>query len=111
MLVASRMLTLREGNSDVSIPIRVFVPELTSTGAWACRYEIGWPDTPSAKEICGFDSMQALVLALQVIGAEVYSSSYHEAGTLYLQDPGKGYGFPVAPTLRDLLIGDDAKFF
>ena len=55
--------------------------------------------------------MQALVLALQVIGAEVYSSSYHEAGTLYLQDPGKGYGFPVAPTLRDLLIGDDAKFF
>jgi len=25
--------------------------------------------------------------------------------------PGSGYGFPVATTMRDLLQGDDAKYF
>jgi len=64
----------------------------------------------SDKIIWGFDSVQALILALQVIGAEIYSSSFHEAGALYVDAPGKGYGFPVMPTLRDLLQGDDAKY-
>jgi hypothetical protein len=57
-----------------------------------------------------FDSAQALFLALQTIGAEIYTSSYHKAGKLFFDAPGKGYGFPVVPTLRDLLQGDDAKY-
>src|SRR5581483_2774581 len=28
-----------------------------------------------------------------------------------LKIPGKGYGFPVPMTLRELLVGDDARFF
>jgi hypothetical protein len=58
----------------------------------------------------GFDSAQALVLALQTIGAEIYSSTYHKSGQLFTDKPGNGYGFPVVPTLRDLLQGDDAKY-
>jgi hypothetical protein len=58
----------------------------------------------------GADSVQALVAELYAIGAEIYSSSYHKEGRLYLDKPGEGYGFPVVPTLRDLLQGDDAKY-
>jgi len=60
--------------------------------------------------IGGFDSMQALVLALQTIGAEIYSSNYHKVGNLFFDKPRSGYGFPVVPTLRDLLQGADAKY-
>lgn len=53
--------------------------------------------------------MQALVLALQMIGFEVYTSDYHEAGELYFDKLGEGYGLPVMPPYRDLLQGEDAK--
>lgn len=55
------------------------------------------------------DSAQALLLAMQMIGSEIYTSSYHRSGNLFLDAPGRGYGFPVAATLRDLLEGDDRK--
>ena len=111
MLIASRALTLRDGKSVLTIPIRIFSPERGTNGSWLCRYEIDWPDKKSDMAIGGFDSAQALILALQLIGAEIYSSSYHQSGKLSFDAPGKGYGFPVAPPLRELLVGDDAKFF
>ena len=52
--------------------------------------------------------MQALYLALQVIGAELYTSDAHRAGELVWQQEGRGYGFPVPRGMEDLLIGDDA---
>lgn len=110
MLIASRELTLRNGNGDIKIPVRVYSPTREATGTWACRYEIGWPDQKSNKEIFGVDSIQAIVLALQTIGAELYTSNYHEAGRLFFDKPGDGYGFPVVPTFRDLLQGADAKY-
>ena len=110
MLIASRMLKWRAANGETEIPIRIFAPEKATNGTWSCRYEIDWPDKKSDKLIGGFDSMQALFLALQIIGAEIYSSNYHKSGNLYWEAPGKGYGIPVAPTLRDLLQGDDAKY-
>ena len=58
----------------------------------------------------GIDSMQALLLALQMIGAELYSSKHHDAGELVWEREGGGYGFPVPRTISDLLVGDDAVF-
>lgn len=110
MEIASCVLTLRDGSGETKIPIRIFAPEKTTHGSWSCRYEIDWPDKKHALDVGGLDSAQALVLALQIIGAEIYSSSYHKAGNLYWDKPGNGYGFPVVPTLRDLLQGDDTKY-
>lgn len=110
MLIASRVLTLQDRNGKARIPVRIFAPVKSENGSWLCRYEIDWPGEEHKIEIGGFDSAQALVLALQAIGAEIYSSNYHKAGNLYLDKPGDGYGFPVVPTLRDLLQGDDAKY-
>jgi hypothetical protein len=110
MMIASRVLMLRSGDNAVPIAVSIFAPEKTTEGAWACRYVIDWPDQPSDTKIFGFDSAQALFLALQTIGAEIYSSSYHQSGRLYVDAPGQGYGFPVVPTLRDLFVGDDVKY-
>ena len=110
MLIASRELTLRNGGEDIEIPIRIFAPEKESSGAWGCHFEIDWPDKKTDKTIFGFDSVQAIVLALQTIGAEIYTSNYHKAAQLFFDEPGSGYGFPVVPTFRDLLQGNDAKY-
>jgi hypothetical protein len=110
MLIANRALTFRNGDKTIPIAISIFAPEKTTKGAWGCRCVIQWPDQPSDQTIFGFDSVQALFSALQIIGAEIYSSSYHKSGQLFFDSPGGGYGFPVAPTLRDLLVGNDAKF-
>jgi hypothetical protein len=110
MMIAARTLMLRTKNKDMTIPIQIFSPERETEGVWFCRYEIGWPDKKSEMSVGGFDSAQCLTLALQMIGAEIHSSNYHKSGNLYWDKPGNGYGFPVVPTLRDLLQGDDQKY-
>jgi hypothetical protein len=109
MIIATRTLTLREGDRDIAVPIRVFAPEQQPRD-WSCRFEIDWPDEPFAMAVIGIDAVQALGLALKTVGTQIYTSEYHEAGQLFWHEPGNGYGFPVPVTLRDLLIGDDAKF-
>jgi hypothetical protein len=55
--------------------------------------------------------VQALVIALQMIGTELYTSAYHREGRLiYPRLPG-GFGFPVAGNVRDLLEGEDRENF
>ena len=110
MLIATRVLKWRHAGGEVEVPIRIFAPESTGK-AWGCRYEIDWPGRPKRMTAAGFDGVQALILALQMIGAELYTSSYHQAGELSFEKPGNGYGFPVASVLRDTLVGDDARLF
>jgi hypothetical protein len=110
VIVATRVLKLRSQEKDIDIPIRVFAPEREDDGAWFCRYEIEWPDGRWTSRAGGADSVQALFLALQMIGSEIYTSDYHKSGQLCLEAPGRGYGFPVPVTLRNLLVGDDVKF-
>jgi hypothetical protein len=110
MLVAARTLKLRQGVNEIQIPIRLFAPTKNGNGSWSCHYEVAWPEQPTSKDIFGADSMQALIHALQIIGAEIYSSNYHKSGQLFVEAPGKGYGFPVMSGLRDLLVGDDKTY-
>lgn len=110
MIIAARDLRLRAVSGDVPIPIRIFSPIFEKEGVWFCKYEIAWPDKKSEMSVGGFDSTQALVNALQIIGAEIYSSNYHKSGNLFWEAPNKGYGFPVTSGLRDLLQGDDLKY-
>jgi len=110
MVVATRTLTLRQGDTDSDVAIRIFTPKQQEPRAWSCRYEIDWPEGPKATDAWGVDSAQALIVALRMIGADIYTSSYHTSGKLFSEAPGRGYGFPVPNTLRDLLVGDDATY-
>ena len=109
MQIAERILMLRRGSADVQVPIRIFAPEPDGS-AWRCRYEIGWPDGVRKRFAGGGDSVQAICLALQMIGADIYTSPHHASGQLRWERDGGGYGFPVPKTIRDLLVGDDATF-
>ena len=110
MVIASRTLTLRNEKSAIEIPIRVFAPECEKPGVWKCQYDVGWPEGIHSSAGHGVDSIQAIVITMGMIGAEIYSSNYHKSGNLFWDVPGNGYGFPVAPSIRDLLQGDDAKY-
>lgn len=92
---------------DVPVAVRIFVPRPVGR-AWWCEYEIDWPGGRRKRDIAGLDSMQALFLAMQAIGTDLYTSEHHRAGELVWEQEGRGYGFPVPNMIRDLLIGDDA---
>ena len=110
MLIAVRMLKVRTAAGDTDLEIRLFKP-IEERGMWVCRYEIDWPEGSKKNWGAGADGIQALLLALQKIGIELYTSAYHENGELSWGPQGKGYGFPVTKNVRDLLIGDDAKYY
>jgi hypothetical protein len=107
MIIAQRKLQIHPpGEAGIDIEVRLFAPVFIGPD-WSCRFEIDWPESTRAMSIHGIDAMQALILALQVIGAELYTSRYHKDGTLAFLESGGGYGFPVSVGLRNLLIGDD----
>ena len=108
MLIAYRRLVITGPSGDTEVPVRLFQPE-NDDGMWTCRYEIDWPSEKWSRFAAGADSIQALILALQKIGAEIYTSSYHRSGSLRWLERQRGYGFPVPSNVRDLLRGDDAK--
>jgi len=109
MIIANRSLKVRQGQNDTDVAVRIFAPQL-SQGSWSCNYEIDWPEGTRKGAAHGLDSVQALLLALKMIGAEIYTSDYHKAKNLVWEEPGQGYGFPVSQNIRDLLEGDDANY-
>ncbi len=109
-MIGSRVLTFRSASGDSNVAIRIFSPERDKSGAWSCKYEIDWPDGKHEMAAWGTDSVQAIFVAYQMIGSELYTSDYHKAGQLFFEAPGQGYGFPVPNNIRDLLEGDDARY-
>lgn len=110
MIIATRVLLLREGERDLEVPIRIHAPREDGE-CWMCDYEIDWPHETWRRYAAGLDAVQALVLALQKIGTELYTSEYHQSGRLMWVDPSQGYGFPLPSNARDMLRGDDTRFF
>ena len=93
MIIAERVLKLRGGQGDVEIPVLIFAPQRTEDD-WSCQIEIGWPGEKLTRIAVGVDAVQALELALKMIGAQIYASDHHESGALEWLKPEKGYGFP-----------------
>src|ERR1700730_2905182 len=100
MLIAVRQLTVHTSDQNVGVEIRLFKP-VNDDRSWICNYEIDWPTGTKKSYGAGLDAIQAILLTLQKIGIELYTSEYHENGTLYWLDRGDGYGFPVPRTVRE----------
>lgn len=103
---ARRALRGKTNKGDVEIAVTIFAP--TADGAnWSCVYEIEWPDLTRRNTALGVDSMQALILALQMVGAELYAGRPSQILTLdWLSDDGS-LGFPLPPALRSVARGED----
>jgi hypothetical protein len=108
MIIATRQLKVRTSSGDTNVEIRLFKPT-NEDGMWVCNYEIDWPGGTKKSFAAGADAIQAIFLALQKVGIQLYTSDYHRSGGLYWSGSGGGYGFPVGSSLRDLLVGDDSN--
>jgi hypothetical protein len=112
MIVASRLLTLTTDQGDVDFEVRFQMPERNPDGNdFVCRVTIDWPGAPWRERAGGVDSCHALRMAHVLVGIRLYMSEAHAAGKLKWMEPGIGYGFPVPPNMRDMLVGHDREFF
>lgn len=109
MLIAERTPHLQRSDAQHPVLVRIFAP-VAGDDSWGCRWEIHWPERVRSGEAFGDDAIQALVLALQAIGSDLYTSAAHASGALAWSDAWAGYGFPVPGGMWDQLVGDDAKY-
>lgn len=110
MIIVIHKLYTGKDNINNSIEIRIYGP-VKLENSWGCKYEIDWPEGQYSITAEGEDALQSLTIALQMIGADLYTSTYHQEGSLRAYDKEDGYGFPVPNNLRDLLIGVDKMSF
>ena len=108
MIIASRQLSLVWNDTEVDVPVHLYAPR-EGDRCWVCRFVIGWPDAPQEVEVSAFDGVQALYLAMQRIALELYVSPAHKSGNLRWGKKGDGYGFPMAVSGYDDLIGFDRE--
>jgi hypothetical protein len=106
MIILRRLLKLDADGGETEVPITLHLP-VDMQDHWRCDYEIGWPQGVRRANGLGIDSVQALLIALKNIGAEIYASDAHRSGRLMWDRRGAGYGFPLVPGIRDLYEGDD----
>jgi hypothetical protein len=104
-----RILKLRSGTGDIDVVVNIYWPE-PRENSWFADWTIGWPDRERKGSAGGADAIQALLVALNMVGSELYCSAEHEAGRLDWADDWSGYGFPVPRGMREVLTGDDAQY-
>jgi hypothetical protein len=109
MVILNRLLKIDAEGYHIDVPVKVYLP-VDMGDHWQCEYEIGWPDNARRRKVFGIDSIQSLLIALQTIGVEIYSSEAHKSGKLIWLAPGDGYGFPLRAEHRDLSEGNDRSF-
>lgn len=107
MKILERILHYSAAQRNIEITISIDLP-VQGDRDWSCLYRIAWPDGTYMGSGYGLDATQALLLALQAIGTDIYTSDYHRSGRLRWLDSGDGYGFPVPNTISHLLVGSDA---
>ena len=109
-MIGTRLLHASTKDGEIDVPVTLDSPT-GSANSWSCGYSIGWPGKSRVFAAYGLDAVQATLVAMQMVGTELYSSDYHAKGLLRWGAPGDGYGFPVPSSIRDLLVGNDKKLF
>jgi hypothetical protein len=102
IVIATRELTLA---SATTVTVRIGKPELFSDGLnWYCPYQVDGIGNGRVRRAGGIDAVQALELALKMIGAELYTSAAAKSGSLTWDAASKpsDLGFPVPDAIRDL---------
>lgn len=101
--LATRSLTL----GDKEVTVTIFTPSSSEKygGDCVCYYKIvGIAGMEESKRAIGIDGMQALFLALQRIGTDLYTSAEWRSGLL-LWEGGRvigDLGFPVPDSIKDI---------
>jgi len=102
-IIASRELLLdgeQKATALIGKPRR-----LPGSDDWYCPNQIIGIGSEEVKCICGVDPMQALVLSLQMVGAQLYCSVEYKAGRLRWECGAVAgdLGLPVPENIREVL--------
>jgi hypothetical protein len=66
-----------------------------------CQYTIEWPEFTQHGYSMGIDAVQALILALQHLAADINFSDYAKNKQLVWLEPEGGFGLPLPPNLKE----------
>jgi hypothetical protein len=105
MVVLSRNLKLMRGGREFDVPIRIHLPSTKRIIGNGIRDRLA--GSRKAEQSRWIDSVQALLIAMQKIGVDLYAGDAHHSGNLKWERPGGGYGFPLQSAVQDLYEGDD----
>jgi hypothetical protein len=105
-IIATRELALASGKK---VSVIIGKPKkIPDNGGYYCPYQIVGMGKEKVRYAGGVDGVQSLLLALEMIGADLYTSKEAKAGTLSWDGGGNGnLGFPVPDVLRDLVPNSD----
>jgi Domain of unknown function (DUF6968) len=109
-VILNRTLKIETEDGEKEVPIKLYLPTQGREDwgeDWVCEYEIGWPAGVRRFKAQGIDSVQSLSHALQMVGAELYTSDAHRSGKLIWLERGAGYGLLLPSSIRHLYEGDD----
>ena len=97
---------LQKSNNSVVITAQVHRP-IKEGDDFRCDYSINWPGSTEMGRAYGVDGLQALLLAIQRVGVDVYCSDYAKNADLVWLEDGRGFGLVLPRNLADLYQGDD----
>jgi len=102
-VIAERELDTSDGRT---VKVLIGQPQPFPEGSsYYCPIQITGIGKDMVMRAGGVDSVQALLLALKMIGARLYTSDEGRAGTLTWLER-RNLGFPVVPFLQDLVPED-----
>ncbi|MGH6840622.1 MAG: DUF6968 family protein [Methylocella sp.] len=98
-IIAQRVLKiLKSPTAEVTVSIgRPFLDGQD----FKCEYTIEWPEHKQHAYSMGIDAIQALMLALQRLAADVSFSDYAKSKQLVWLEPEGGFGLPLPPDLTE----------
>ena len=106
--IAVRQYSLVENGQRSDVTVRIFQPEpVHDEPHYRCGFQIEWPSGMKQRYAYGIDAIQALILALDILGAYINTSQVAKEGKLVWLEPGGGFGLPVPRGIEDVLQGDD----
>lgn len=96
-MIAERTLDLeKKDGSRKKIRVRLGKPERSEKGDWICPYEITGFKKPIGLSVWGVDAMQALLLAIKGLSADLDINAQREEGKLtWLEEEGGGFSIPA----------------
>ena len=97
--IAVRRLELNDANC---VEVLIWAPQEKAGDEYHCVFKITGLDSDRPRYVIGGDGVQALMLAFERIGVDLYSSDEAKAGSLRWNGE-SDLGFPVPKGLEDLL--------
>ena len=104
-IIAARELSLADGSP---VTVELGLPYADGENPdYVCPYRIRGMGSGRVRCSFGIDPIQALMLAMQVIGTDLYSSDEYRSGSLRWFKPHDDLGLPVLPSFEDVLPKED----